>query len=423
MKLRRLVMISRRFWPLVGGAEAIMAGLATEFASRRIEVTLLTARWQPQWPAEIVYHGVPVVRLANPSARFRGTWRYMRAIARWLRRHPDRYDLVYVSMLKHDAYAALGAVPRGRVPVVLRAEGAGRSGDCVWQVEANFGRRIKRRCLRADALVGPSRAIERELQAAGYPRPRIHFLPNGVMVPPPPGNDRRTAARRSLAEANAALECPSDAPVAVYTGRLDEAKGLGELVAAWRQVVARWPNARLWLVGEGPFADDLKRRVEEANLSGRVVLPGVFADVAELLAAADLFVLPSWEEGMSVALLEAMAAALPAVASDVAGNRGLIDAGRNGLLAPVRDPRGLAAAMARLIDQPKLAASLGTAARRDVQQHYSIGRSVDRHLELFERLLGEKGRAKRKREAVAQHPAAAGSGDPRRTASDRASGR
>ena len=119
----RLVLVTRRFWPMVGGAERAVAELAAELANRAVPVTLLTARWQPSWPAEINYRGVPVVRLPNPRLRAWGTFRYMQALGRWLRRHRDEYDLVYVSMLKHDAYAALAAVG-GDAPVVLRAEPA-----------------------------------------------------------------------------------------------------------------------------------------------------------------------------------------------------------------------------------------------------------------------------------------------------------
>jgi len=364
-----------------------MANLAAELAARQFPVTLLTARWEPHWPAEIVYRGVPVVRLPNPPQRVWGTLRYMRALRRWLRTHRGQYDLVYVSMLKHDAYAALGAV-RGQCPVVLRAEGGGRSGDCAWQKTAVFGRRIKRRCTRADALVGPSQAICRELIAAGYAAAKVQVLPNGVAVPALGDEAGKTAARAALAAANPALELPEDAPLAVYTGRLHAAKGLAELVAAWEQVLRRRPDARLWLVGEGPFEWDLEARIAERNLSARVVLAGVFDSVDDFLAAADLFVLPSWEEGMSLAMLEAMAAALPVVTTDVPGNRDLVTDGQNALLVSPRDPASLAAAIGRLLDDRALARRLGAAAREAVQARYSLAAMADRHVELFERVVG-----------------------------------
>jgi glycosyltransferase involved in cell wall biosynthesis len=366
-----------------------MANLAVEFAARKIDVTLLTAQWQPDWPREITYRGLHVVRLRQPALRGWGTFCYMRALARWLRDHEVRRQLVYVSMLKHDAYAALGAVGR-RVPVVLRAEGAGPTGDCHWQLDANFGGRIKRRAMKADALIGPSRAIERELIAAGYPRTRIHYVPNGVPLAEPVDRTAKQKARKTLAAVRPDLNCPADCPLAVYTGRLHEGKGLDDLVTAWQRVVARRPGAQLWLAGEGPHERALHERIGAANLAGHVSLPGVFDNVDDLLAAADLFVLPSLQEGLSVSLLEAMAAGLPVVATDIPGNRDLVTDGDHGLLVPVRDSEALSVAILRLLDDPPLGARLGRAARERVEEEFSVKKVVDRHLELFERLIESK---------------------------------
>ena len=368
-----------------------MAALAAEFAARSLPVTLLTARWQRTWPAEISYRSVPVVRLANPTNRVWGTFRHMQSLGRWLRRHRDRYDLVYVSMLKHDAYAALAAVG-GQLPVVLRAEGAGPTGDCRWQQEARCGRRIRNRCATADAIVVPSRAIESELTAARYPRQRIHYVPNGIAIPPGRSPGAQLAARNALAATSLSLRTPPGAPVAVYTGRLHSAKGLVDLVTAWEPIATRWPEARLWLVGEGPLQEELEAEIEARSLSNHVVLAGVFDNVDELLAAADLFVLPSWEEGMSLALLEAMAAGLPVVATDIPGNRDLVTDGATGLMVPIRDPARLSQAIERLLNAPDLRVRLGTAAREVAVSRFSLARMADQHLELFARIVAARGK-------------------------------
>lgn len=382
----RLVLVTRRFWPLVGGAERVMGALAAELASRSNAVTLLTARWHRSWPAELTYHGAAVIRLPNPKLRVWGTLRYMQALGWWLRRHRGRYDLVYVSMLKHDAYAALGAVGR-QVPVVLRAEGAGATGDCRWQAEARCGLRIRKRCMKARAIVCPSRPIEREVLEAGYGRGQVHYLPNGVAIPQERTAGTRLAARNALGAVNPALRVPHGAPLAVYTGRLHPAKGLAELVAAWEPIARDYPEARLWLVGEGPFSEQLQAQIATRNLQNQVVLAGVFDSVEEVLAAADLFVLPSWEEGMSVALLEAMAAGLPVVATDIPGNRDLVADGQTGLLVPPRDPAILAKAIRRILADPRWAGCLGTAARESTASRFSLAAMADQHLRLFESLI------------------------------------
>ena len=107
----RIAVITRRFWPLVGGAESLLACLAAELRNRGARPIVLTAQWAPEWPRRLMVREVPVVRLPHPAQRAWGTLRYMLALTRWLRQHRTELDLVYVSMLKHDAYAAIGARP------------------------------------------------------------------------------------------------------------------------------------------------------------------------------------------------------------------------------------------------------------------------------------------------------------------------
>jgi glycosyltransferase involved in cell wall biosynthesis len=241
--------------------------------------------------------------------------------------------------------------------------------------------------MQADALLGPSPAIERELIAAGYPRDRIRYLPNGVAVRPPRQASERQEARRALAEADGVFALAPDAPLVVYTGRLHEMKGLDHLLSAWPAVLARHPGARLWLVGEGPFRPRLIEQIENLGLSTSVLLAGLYDDVEDFLLAADVFVLPSLEEGMSLALLEAMAAGLPVVASSIAANALLVEDGRQGRLVAPGDSAALAAALAGLLEQPDAAARLGSRARERVEARFSIARMVEAHLELFDRLL------------------------------------
>jgi glycosyltransferase involved in cell wall biosynthesis len=385
VKPLRLVFVTRRFWPLVGGSEKLMANLAVELAGRGCRVTILTARWQPNWPARITFHELPVVRLPHPPQDGWKTFRYTRALARWLKQHQDAYDLVYVSGLRHEAYAALRAL-RGRLPVVLRAERAGRWGDCLWQIEASCGRRIKQRCMGAAAFVGPSRAAERELQAAGYPRPRIHYLPNSVPIPPPRSPTIKAAARAVLRDASPVLEIPQWAPLALYSGPLHPNRGLKHLVAAWGLIVARWRHVRLWLAGDGPDRAALQGQIEAMNLTHRVMLIGVFDTVDELLSAADLFVLPSLEGGGGLSLLEAMAAGLAIVAGDTPGNRAVLSDGREGLLVPAADRGALSAAIARLLQHHDLAARLGAAARQRAADEFALAKTADAHITLFQRL-------------------------------------
>ncbi len=389
MKSLRLVFVIPRFWPLVGSAEKTTGNLAAALAARGYPVSIVTARWQPSWPARVTFRGVPVERLSPPPRGGVQTLGYLWSLGCWLKRNVSRFDLVHVSAMKHDAYTAVRTVGR-QVPVVLRATGAQREGDCRWYLETTGGRVIKRRCMGAAALVASSRVVQQELRLAGFPDSRIHLVPAGVPLPPPRPPIARRAARAALADANRALQMPDWAPLAVYTGRLERSKQLKHLVAAWRPIVQRWPNANLWLAGQGPDRADLVRQIESLNLTGRVMLVGTFDEVDDLLDAADLFVSPSPQAAPSTSLLEAMAAGLPVVAVDTPGNRELIDDGREGLLVPAASSTAASTALSeaidRIIDETGLAARLGTAARERAAD-FSLARTVDRHVELFEELV------------------------------------
>ncbi len=257
-------------------------------------------------------------------------------------------------------------------------------GDCQWQNENRFGPRIQRRCEQAAGYFAPSEEIAAELRASNYSASRVHFVPNGVALPPFRTRERQLAARNILAEANPDLRVGEQTPVALYTGRLHTAKGLHDLVRAWQRVITLWPDARLWLVGEGPEREALYDRLRDHELKYHVAMPGAFDDVTELLYAADVFVLPSYEEGMSLALLEAMAAGLPVVASDIPGNRPLITHGEEGLLFPIKNAVALAEAIAEAITLREESSRRAQLARTKVEQEFSAQRMAERHLAIMQ---------------------------------------
>ncbi len=391
MSRLRLVIVTRRFWPVAGAAERAIANLAAELVARGVDVALVTLRWEDSWPDRIDYRGVSVVRLPWTATGFLGLRRWLRNLSHYLRENADRYDAAYVCGLRHDCPVALKAIQRRRGAVVLRADSSGRTGDCLWQLESGSGRRIKRLAMKADAFVGPTEITHRELIAAGYPRDRIHRILGGVPVRRPADAAGKLAARWALENVNTLLHCPFETPLAVYTGRLDEPNGASSAIDAWRLVVRRWPNARLWLVGANANQSALNRQIDAAGLLGRVVIPGVFADVTELLAAADAAVVDS-DNGQSQALLlEAMAAGLPIAATDKPEHRTVVEGPSCARLFPPGNGEVLGRILVDLFDDPKEANRLGESARVCAERDYEIGRVADDHLAMLENLVRKKG--------------------------------
>ena len=201
--------------------------------------------------------------------------------------------------------------------------------------------------LRADAFVAISGPIRAELRDAGVPAERILVVPNGVDVERfrPATADERAALRRSLGL--------PEGPLVVYTGRLSPEKGVDVLVAAWPRVLARIPSARLWVLGDGAERVRLGEAARRAGVADAIALPGPIADVSPFVRAADAAVLPSRTEGMPIALLEAMACAVPVVATAVGGSAEVLRDGSDRAPVPPEQPDALADAIVEALSDPE----------------------------------------------------------------------
>lgn len=164
----------------------------------------------------------------------------------------------------------------------------------------------------------------------------------------------------------------------VCVARLVERKGQRVLLDALSRLVRAGMQLKLLLLGDGEARSKLEQRTRELGLTGHVMFLGSRADVADILAASDVFVLPSLsDEGTSLALLEAMASGLAIVVTSIPGNAALIEHGVTGLLVPPGDDLELAQAIASLVQNPQRARALGERARRTAQERYDIRQTIE----------------------------------------------
>ena len=210
-------------------------------------------------------------------------------------------------------------------------------------------------------------------------------MPLGVPRSPPRTEQTQAAARELLAESNLALQLTAQTPLVVSTSRLAAGRGWEQLLSAWSSVARQKVSARLWLAGEAPAAAAVLQKIESLGLSGRVGLIGMFDDIEGLLAAADVHVAPA-ADGSPQAIAEAMSAGAPSVAVDVPLNRWLLGDDAAGLLVPPENTAAFAAAIHRLLDDPVLAARLGTAGWQRAETDFCLNKMVQAYLELFESL-------------------------------------
>jgi len=203
---------------------------------------------------------------------------------------------------------------------------------------------------------------------------QVVYIPNGVPI---------TDARRPASEIRAELHTPSEATVIGTVARLHPSKGQEYLLQAFRLVRNRLPGTVFWLIGDGECRTALESKARELDIAAAVRFAGTRRDVRDILGAIDLFALPSLWEGMPNALMEAMAAGRPAIASDTDAIRELVIDRKTGWMVKPGDVEGLARTMIEILGDRHQAAEIGHAGMLYVQRHFSLDRMADAYTALY----------------------------------------
>jgi glycosyltransferase involved in cell wall biosynthesis len=298
--------------------------------------------------------------------------------------HQGRFDIVHTHMDLADYYGA-GAARLGRgTGLISTKENADEFRTRRTWKRPPFLLLEHLSYAAADAVIAVSHGLAGFLtQAEGLPRHKTVVIENGV-------DPVLAASAPSRAEARRRLGLPDDVPVLGSVGRLAEQKGQADLIRALPQIRAAAPGAILLIAGDGPLRAALEDEARGAGVADAVRLLGHRPDVATVLAALDLFVLPSLWEGLPLALLEAMAMALPVVATRAVGIVETVNDGVDGLLVPCRDAAGIARAASRVLRDPALAARLGAAGRRKVVEKHTLAAVAARVDTLYRDVLGRR---------------------------------
>ena len=231
------------------------------------------------------------------------------------------------------------------------------------------------------SLHSVSRALRESMVAEGFPRQRIAIIHNGVEPGPlPTPADRRSARRK--------LWIPEDAFVIGTIARLDPVKNLTSLIEAFATVRAQSPRSMLVVVGDGGEREMLESFAHDVGVDGAVRFLGARADARRILPAFDVYANSSVSEGVSLTILEAMAAGLPVVATKVGGTSEVIENGATGVLVPARYPARLADALLALSWSGEYRRGLGSAARRSVEVRFALDNMVERYAVVYDRLAG-----------------------------------
>ncbi|MFI5258260.1 MAG: glycosyltransferase family 4 protein [Candidatus Limnocylindrales bacterium] len=347
-----------------GGAEHQAQLLAEELSRRGHAVQVVCPRQGPEGSGSV--GGITVSRLWHINRRPFQTIAACTSLAWFLLRHAGSFDLVHVHLADARADVAALVCRLRRRPLYVKVGAGGPHGEIGQQ--SMISRMTHHYGLRhAVCVQAISDEIEAQLAGLRLNPERIAAIPNGFdpAVFRPASDSERTTLRRTLG-------WPEDRPIVLFVGRFARSKGLADLLAAWPRVAARF-DADCVLCGFVPYNDPypIPEGIERVTVRGWTSHPEL------LYRAADIFVQPSHVEGMSNALLEAMACGLPAVATTVGAAPQMVDDGVDGLLVPPGDPDALANALARLLGSPDLRHAMGAQASDHVHSRYSMPRVVD----------------------------------------------
>lgn len=362
-ELERVRVVQVIPWLGFGGLERVASTLTARLAPRVERIVVCSAGGDAFAPA-IRAAGVEIVRIRRPRPNPRAVLAAGAQLARVFRR--ERPTLVHAHNPAAVAAAAVGRLLAGRPRLPIVASYHGMPG-------AHLPRGVGVLRFAAAASTAVSADAAAELLRAGLPAERLATIENGA----------EPRAQRPRDEVRAELG-PADMELVIAVGRYREEKNHALLVRAAAQLAARRPRLRVLVVGEpGPEERPVRELAARLGVEHVVTLAGERADVADLIAAADVLAHPSSREALGLVIVEAMALGTPVVATAVGGVPTVVTDGETGLLVPPGDAAALAAAIERLLDDEALRHRLATAARAVYEQRFTVDRMVDAYASLY----------------------------------------
>lgn len=382
-RLPRVCMVAERFHPYIGGSETQALFLSEALQKIGVELFVLTRRIPPQTPRVGQVRGMRVFRLSPSGTGKLSLMCAAASFAFFLVRRRNSYEILHCHGLGWiGPLSSLLGLLLGKKVVVKVATAGDVSGKIVgkWTLPP-FVNDIRLYLLRkATRVVCISREIADELRVKGFPDGMLARVPNGVDVGTfHPGDGSRQ------------LLPPGEISI-VFSGRIVYRKGLDVLVQAFGRLIADGFRVRLHVFGSSKFQagdeyeEEIRSYVTASGVEDSVVFHGNVENIADYLREADIFAFPSRSEGLPNALLEAMACALPVVATAIGGIVDVVEDGGNGLLVESEEPHQMYEALRKLVESPDLRRELGKKAIETIRAEYAIDAIALQYKKLYEEL-------------------------------------
>lgn len=374
----RVLVVSFAYYPMVGGLPQQAHLLNRMLQEQGVVVTVVTIRIDG-YPKVDILDNVPVHRLwtllgkASDGYRSR-VYPWLLPLVAFLIAHRHDYDVIHI----HQAsYPAAVCVMLGKLlnkPTVIRITGSGTSGNIATLRRLWWLGFLVRIIIRhANSFVSLSEDITKELLSEGISSKKIKYIQNGV--------DAKFYSPVST-------QVAASFKIVLGVGRFSEEKGFDILVKAWAKVLSKESNARLVLVGDGQDLPALKTLAQELGIITTMSFEGNRNNVFDYLDQANVYVLPSRNEGMSNSLLEAMSMGRACIASDIPANWSVLTPGVDGLMFKKNDPDDLADQIVQLLQNPHLVKKIGANARDTIITRFSIDVIAKMYVQLYSQLTG-----------------------------------
>ncbi len=397
----RVAMVTYQFPPMFAGGARHALELARALGAHGVESFFIGANLKNA-PAREIYEGFAVHRF---TPRGPGRIRYLTyalQVCKKLLAEKSSFDIVHLHSLRPFYFLILGVARALGKPVVLSPTLIGHDDPMalkekpfLWRVEGKMYGRY-------DRIVCKSSGLRESCLKAGLPDALLVSIPGAVPCAAADSPFHPARDVEEVREIRRALGLPQDSFVAAFVGHVQERKGCDLLFDAWEKLAAGGFAGHLLLVGPYPgdmrtgFGARLKSVMEKAERNNMIFTGQVdYADVPRYLRASDCFVFPSQREGLSKAVIEAMASGLPALCARIPGvTEDMIDDGADGIILDRRDPAALAGAIQNLKEDEGLRRRLAAGALAKVREKFSLADVTRRHLDLYRELLDPAARSR-----------------------------
>lgn len=343
----------------VGGLEQFVLRIADSQRGQGHQVELLFREAGPLLEQAKLL-GLPVTQLKSSNKLLRAA----EALAYYFR---DRPDIVHTHNAHMLPYAVMAKTVGKAAVVMTRHSQRSQDAPSAYEIQ------------RTDAVVAVSAAAGRTLEETwpGF-RGKVSVIHNGIQPREP---------QRTRAEVRQELGTGVDDVIGLMVARIDDLKGHADLLDALSRPKVKDLPFVCWIAGDGERRGEMEALSSKLDIKTKVRFLGFRADVTDLLAAADFFVLPSLLEGLPLSVLEAMAQRLPVIVTPVGGVPELVPDERYGLTVPVKDPDALAEALRRMVSDPSLREKLSAAGHERVRSQFSWEHMLGQYEMLYRRLL------------------------------------